>query len=92
MERQSKEESLNLWKLEKEHLDKANLNISPEFSTMMEVVDKKINDYTLTYNEYVDDIIKYLQDLEETDDIQVRMQQVENMYIHLTNKYTDNGK
>lgn len=92
MERQSKEESLNLWKLEKEHLDKANLNISPEFSTMMEVVDKKINDYTLTYNEYVDDIIKYLQDLEETDDIQVRMQQVENMYIHLTNKYSDNGK
>lgn len=58
MERQSKEDSLALWEFEKNNVKQFGSNISEELKELMEVADKKINNYSLTYNEFVDDILK----------------------------------
>ena len=52
MERQSKEDSLALWEFEKNNTKQLGSNISEELKKLMEVADKKINDYSLTYNEF----------------------------------------
>lgn len=57
-ERQSKEESQVLWALELASAEK--LDLTPEHSRLIKIVSKKIDDYTLTYAEYVDDITNYL--------------------------------
>ena len=58
MERQSHEESKVLWKLE---LDSAEgLKLTPEHQKLVDIVTKKIEDYSLTYEEYVQDIADYL--------------------------------
>ena len=50
MERQSKEDSLALWEFEKNNTKQLGSNISEELKKLMEVADKKINNYSLTYN------------------------------------------
>ena len=60
MERQSKEDSLALWEFEKNNVKQFGSNISEELKELMEVADKKINNYSLTYNEFVDDILEGL--------------------------------
>lgn len=37
----------------------------------MEVADKKINDYSLTYNEFLDDILEGLAKLKDTDNLKL---------------------
>ena len=58
MERQSKEDSLALWEFEKNNFKQFGSNISEELKELMEVADKKINNYSLTYNEFMDDILR----------------------------------
>ena len=58
MERQSKEDSLALWEFEKNNVKQFGSNISEELKELMEVADKKINNYSLTYNEFMDDILE----------------------------------
>ena len=58
MERQSHEESKVLWKSELESAK--NLKLTPEHQKLVDIVTKKIDDYTLTYTEYVQDIADYL--------------------------------
>lgn len=60
MERQSKEDSLALWEFEKNNVKQFGSNISEELKELLEVADKKINNYSLTYNEFVDDILEGL--------------------------------
>lgn len=57
MERQSKEDSLALWEFEKNNVKQFGSKISEELKELMEVADKKINNYSLTYNEFMDDIL-----------------------------------
>ena len=66
MERQSKEDSLALWEFEKNNVKQFGSNISEELKELMEVADKKINNYSLTYNEFVDDILEGLAKLKDT--------------------------
>ena len=92
MERQSKEDSLALWEFEKNNVKQFGSNISEELKELMEVADKKINNYSLTYNEFMDDILEGLAKLKDTDSIETRQLQIKVLYNDLTNKYTKDGK
>ena len=70
MERQSKEDSLALWEFEKNNVKQFGSKISEELKELMEVADKKINNYSLTYNEFMDDILEGLAKLKDTDSIE----------------------
>lgn len=59
MERQSKEESQMLWRLELESAK--HIQLTPEHQALVDAVTKKIEDYTLTYEEYLSDIVEFLQ-------------------------------
>lgn len=63
MKRQSKEESQTMWKLELETA-KA-LELIPEHKALVDTVTVKIDDYSLTYDEYVKDIADYLESVGE---------------------------
>lgn len=81
MERQSHEESKVLWQLE---LDSAkNIQLSAEHMTLLAIVSKKIEDYSLTYAEYVEDIADYLANAEDGEPKVI----VANMINHLIEKY-----
>lgn len=92
MERQSKEDSLALWEFEKNNTKRLDSNISEELRELMEVADKKINDYSLTYNEFLDDILEGLAKLKDTDNIETRRLQIKGLYNCLTNKYIEDGE
>lgn len=87
MERQSKEDSLALWEFEKNNVKQFGSKISEELKELMEVADKKINNYSLTYNEFMDDILEGLAKLKDTDSIETRQLQIKGLYNCLTNKY-----
>lgn len=81
MERQSHEESKVLWQLE---LDSAkNVQLSAEHMTLLAIVNRKIEDYSLTYAEYVGDIADYLAKAEDEEPKVV----IANMINHLIEKY-----
>ena len=82
MKRQSKEESQILWKLELESANK--LNLTPEHKALVDVVSSKIEDYSLTYDEYIRDIIDYLTTASDDDDPK---EVIKNMCNHLIQKY-----
>ena len=82
MERQSHEESKVLWKLELASAEK--LTLTPEHKKLVDIVTKKIEDYSLTYYEYVEDIAAYLQQLPH--DIDPK-EAIETMCNHLIEKY-----
>lgn len=92
MERQSKEDSLALWKFEKNNVKQFGSKISEELKELMEVADKKINDYSLTYNEFLDDILEGLAKLKDTDSIETRQLQIKGLCNCLTNKYIEDGE
>ena len=82
MERQSKEESQALWKLELESAK--HLNLTEEHATLIEIVTNKIEDYTLTYDEYVQDIAIYLTTVDGDADPKETIKELCN---HLIQKY-----
>ena len=82
MERQSKEESQTLWKLELESAK--SITLTPEHQALIDLVTVKIEDYTLTYDEYVSDIADYLKTALDDDDPK---KVIENMCNHLIQKY-----
>lgn len=82
MERQSHEESKVLWTLELASAEK--LTLTPEHKKLVDTVTKKIEDYSLTYYEYVEDIAAYLQQLPH--DIDPK-EAIETMCNHLIEKY-----
>ena len=82
MERQSHEESKVLWKLELESAEK--LTLTPEHQKLVDLVTKKIDGYTLTYEEYLVDITNFLKDTSE--DAEPK-EVIKNMCNHLIQKY-----
>ena len=58
----------------------------------MEVAYKKINDQSLTYNEFLDDSLEGLAKLKDTDNNETRRLQIKGLYNCLTNKYTEDGE
>lgn len=82
MERQSHEESKVLWTLELASAEK--LTLTPEHKKLVDIVTKKIEDYSLTYYEYVEDIAAYLQQLPHDVDPK---EAIETMCNHLIEKY-----
>lgn len=82
MERQPHEESKVLWKLELASAEK--LTLTPEHQKLIDLVTKKIDDYTLTYEEYLVDITNFLKDTSEDDEPK---EVIKNMCNHLIQKY-----
>ena len=81
MGRQSKEESQILWKLE---LEAANaLELTVEHAELIDIVTKKIDDYSLTYVEYLQDITDYLDKVDDSDPKET----IKNMCNYLIKKY-----
>lgn len=82
MERQSKEESWMLWRLELESAMR--LDLTPEHSALINLVTTKIEDYTLTYDEYIKDIADYLA---SASDDELPREVIKNMCNYLIQKY-----
>ena len=72
------EESKALWKLEKDGFDKvAKTEVAEE---LFKLVDELINSNTILYQDFIDMIIKQIYNMSETDDIDERKQQMQDMY------------
>ena len=54
---------------------------------MIKVVSAKIEDYSLTYNEYIEDIAEYLEKINESETEESPKDIVKNMCNHLIEKY-----
>ena len=85
MERQSHEESKVLWKLELESAK--SLKLTPEHQKLVNIVTKKIEDYSLTYEEYVQDIADYLSAENDNGQEEDAKTIIKNMCNYLINKY-----
>ena len=81
MGRQSKKESQILWKLELESAKK--ITLIPEHQKLVDLVTKKIDDYTLTYEEHLADVTNFLKDTEDDEPKVV----IKNMCNYLIQKY-----
>ena len=82
MERQPHEESKVLWKLELDSAEK--LTLTPEHQKLIDLVTKKIEDCSLTYYEYIEDIAAYLYQLPHDVDPK---EAIKTMCNHLIEKY-----
>lgn len=72
------EESKALWKLEKDGFDKvAKTEVAEE---LFKLVDELINSDTILYQDFIDMIMKQVYNMSETDDIDKRKQQIQDMY------------
>lgn len=72
------EESKVLWKLEKDGFDKvAKTEVAEE---LFKLVDELINSDTILYQDFIDMIMKQMYNMSETDDIDERKQQIQDMY------------
>lgn len=85
MKRQNKEESQALWKLELESTK--DLTLTPEHQKLVDIVTKKIEDYSLTYGEYIKDIADYLSAVNDNEQEEDPKTIVKNMCNHLIEKY-----
>lgn len=72
------EESKNLWKLEKESFDK--INKTDLEKELFDLIDELINSEIILYQDFIDAVIENLDNTFETDNIEKRKQQVQNMY------------
>ena len=72
------EESKNLWKLEKESFDK--INKTDLEKELFDLIDELINSEIILYQDFIDTVIENLDNTFETDNIDERKQQVQNMY------------
>jgi hypothetical protein len=72
------EESKVLWKLEKDSFDKvAKTEVAEE---LFKLVDELINSDTILYQDFIDMIMKQMYNMSETDNIDERKQQMQDMY------------
>nr|DAW98749.1 MAG TPA: hypothetical protein [Caudoviricetes sp.] len=72
------EESKALWKLEKDGFDKvAKTEVAEE---LFKLVDKLINSDTILYQDFIDMVMKQMYNMSETDNIDERKQQMQDMY------------
>lgn len=85
MNRQSHEESKVLWTLELESAK--NLKLTPEHRKLVDIVTRKIEDYSLTYEEYVQDITDYLGTKVNDDEAEDAKTVIKGMCEYLTEKY-----
>lgn len=85
METMTKEESLNLLKLEMLTSDKFNKN----FVRMYKAVEKAITKGKMTYMDFVNDTINYMESQEDAEDLEVRKEIIDNMCNELANKYEE---
>lgn len=72
------EESKALWKLEKDGFDKVSKTEVAE--ELFKLVDELINSDTILYQDFIDMIMKQMYNMSETDDIDERKQQIQDMY------------
>lgn len=72
------EESKALWKLEKDGFDKVSKTEVAE--ELFKLVDELINSDTILYQDFIDMVMKQMYNMSETDDIDERKQQIQDMH------------
>lgn len=72
------EESKVLWKLEKDGFDKVTKTEVVE--ELFKLVDELINSNMILYQDFIDMVMKQMYNMSETDDIDERKQQMQDMY------------
>lgn len=72
------EESKALWKLEKDGFDEiAKTEVAEE---LFNLVDELINSDTILYQDFIDMVTEQMYNISETDDINERKQQIQDIY------------
>lgn len=81
----TKEESLAMLELEKAFMSD---NTNEDFRRLYDAVEQAINDETITYQDFMDDTIAYLESIDGKDDsIENRLKYIKNMCNALIEKY-----
>lgn len=85
------EESKNLWKIEQEHLAPLKATLDKSIVRLYEIVDKKINDGSLLYEQFTQDTMDALTEaITESEEGKSREDVVKLLTNKLINKYSNN--
>lgn len=80
----TKEESLTMLKLEKAFIGD---NVNEDLNKLYDIVEQSINDETITYQDFVDDVISYLSNANNDDSTEDRSKFIKDMCNSLIKKY-----
>lgn len=80
----TKEESLAMLKLEKAFMGN---HVNEDLNRLYDVVEQSINDESITYQDFMDDVMDYLSKANEDDSIEDRLKFINNMCDTLIEKY-----
>lgn len=81
----TKEESLAMLKLEKAFMGG---NVNEDFRKLYDAVEEAINNEIITYQDFIDDTVSYLENIgKEDDSIENRLEYIKNMCNTLIEKY-----
>lgn len=81
----TKEESLAMLKLEKAFMGD---NVNEDFRKLYDAVEEAINNEIITYQDFIDDTVSYLENIgKEDDSIENRLEYIKNMCSTLIEKY-----
>lgn len=80
----TKEESLAMLELEKAFMGNY---VNEDLNRLYDVVEQSINDESITYQDFMDDVMDYLSKANEDDSIEDRLKFIKNMCDTLIEKY-----
>lgn len=84
VKKMTKEESLAMLKLEKAFMGNY---VNEDLNRLYDVVEQSINDESITYQDFMDDVMDYLSKANEDDSIEDRLKFINNMCDTLIEKY-----
>lgn len=85
VKKMTKEESLAMLKLEKAFMGD---NVNEDFRKLYDAVEEAINNEIITYQDFIDDTVSYLENIgKEDDSIENRLEYIKNMCSTLIEKY-----
>lgn len=84
VKKMTKEESLAMLKLEKAFMGNY---VNEDLNRLYDVVEQSINDESITYQDFMDDVMDYLSKANENDSIEDRLKFINNMCDTLIEKY-----
>ena len=80
----TKEESLTMLRLEKSFMGD---NVNEDLNKLYDIVEQSINNETITYQDFVDDVISYLSNANDDDSTEDRSKFIKDMCNSLIKKY-----
>lgn len=80
----TKEESLTMLRLEKSFMGDY---INEDLNKLYDIVEQSINDETITYQDFIDDVMDYLSKTNDDDSTEDRLKFIKDMCNSLIKKY-----